>query len=533
LASLSSRLALPLKAIEWAQKGLDNEPSASAARAFHAQLASANETIGDLEHAEAQYRILVDLANQAGAQEQTAAAAAAVARILCERGLTSEALAAAADALAMPGGETVSARVQLGRILFALGRFDEARAEWEGCLSAESSGAQNPISATASSTINLLLSRLSAETGDFAAALAYHARALDVIVPKTADASYANALYTFIMSRGLSRSGDLQRTTAQARKEVAMRIVSFCREFSSEKTSPARFKKAALLLLRAAAEVSSAEAGVYVREWLATQKLTPLERVDFHVYSGDWAHRLGCFVSARDEYEAAIRTGIGCFMSDRARERLRAAFPVRKLSAEEMQVARDAGFDDAMVEWVHSRTQGDLKVHEFDGMGGFENERPPALLFGLAGIVFDRHEELVRRLRPALRDRGYELVLESPGLSFRADEACAVTVVRTTDKWDIVRGSGAFAAGCNYDIGEEQIFSTLREWDRRFAIEFLRATHDCLLLEFERVPEDLDSFLHEVVAFCPTVAEGVNSADELRKYMTQLRDTRTLSLWWD
>ena len=86
--------------------------------------------------------------------------------------------------------------------------------------------------------------------------------------------------------------------------------------------------------------------------------------------------------------------------------------------------------------------------------------------------------------------------------------------------------------GLNYDIDSQAIVAQLEEWDAKFGVEIVEIRpRSAVTVRFERLPDDVNAFAEEVAEFCPDIIfQGFDYPEALAE---DLRETRTLFLWWD
>lgn len=73
----------------------------------------------------------------------------------------------------------------------------------------------------------------------------------------------------------------------------------------------------------------------------------------------------------------------------------------------------------------------------------------------------------------------------------------------------------------------DAIVAKLKDWDQRYGIEIRDVAGNRIALQFSSAPKGTDSFYAEVLAFCPDVCENKAA------FLSQLRKTQALVLWWD
>ncbi len=131
------------------------------------------------------------------------------------------------------------------------------------------------------------------------------------------------------------------------------------------------------------------------------------------------------------------------------------------------------------------------------------------------------------------------------------------------NKFDTIKENGT--GGPNYDVSTEDVINKLKQWDSQYGIEISEVSHDQVLVKFNSLPDNLESFAKEIYDFCPDVIdqhfgcmdemvemmdetgqeldpgtaeliEGVDLEDEdFGEVLLQksIKSTQSVSLWWD
>ena len=76
-------------------------------------------------------------------------------------------------------------------------------------------------------------------------------------------------------------------------------------------------------------------------------------------------------------------------------------------------------------------------------------------------------------------------------------------------------------------LSTDDLVAVLARWDAQFGVTVLGTRGDSVSLEFDSIPDDVDSFLQEVIEICPDAADG------RKQLLAQLEKNKTLLLWWD
>lgn len=90
--------------------------------------------------------------------------------------------------------------------------------------------------------------------------------------------------------------------------------------------------------------------------------------------------------------------------------------------------------------------------------------------------------------------------------------------------------------GLNHGIDNRRVVDQLNRWNNKYGITVLEATFDSMKVKFKSLPDDLSELLTEVFLFDPEIelseCEMTNAA-VMRDMASQVRQTKTISFWWD
>lgn len=131
------------------------------------------------------------------------------------------------------------------------------------------------------------------------------------------------------------------------------------------------------------------------------------------------------------------------------------------------------------------------------------------------------------RVRKKLRSQGYLLFKSIENYGNLPDE---YALIKAKDQFDIIRLRGT--GGHNYDISNDSLLIRLQDWHKRYNLEILGADADWVEAKITNIPKnELNSFAQEVYLLCPDIAEGgIGDTEDL---VQELKETKTLYLWWD
>ncbi|WP_343672762.1 DUF4253 domain-containing protein [Chitinophaga sp.] len=146
-----------------------------------------------------------------------------------------------------------------------------------------------------------------------------------------------------------------------------------------------------------------------------------------------------------------------------------------------------------------------------------------------AGIEFEYNPKpgKYEQIRKKLRSAGYFLFKSVENYGNLPDQ---YAMIKSNDQFDIIKLKGTAAP--SYDISNDSLLIRLHDWHKRYSLEILGAGSDWFEARIAHIPPaELDTFAREIHAFCPDIAEeGVGNVEDL---VQELKDTKTLYLWWD
>jgi hypothetical protein len=198
-----------------------------------------------------------------------------------------------------------------------------------------------------------------------------------------------------------------------------------------------------------------------------------------------------------------------------------AAASAHALTAEEREIGRSAGFPDQALELIKSQADGWLT--RLRGM----NERGEE--YDADGVTIEVRRGWASHVRDVLRERlgpGYLVFAYKPG--FLPGTPLHVSVLRGMDQFQIPLTLGT--GGRNYGIGPRDVVERLKEWDAEYGLTINGAGDDWLEAEFDRQPEDMLAFAHEVWEFCPDVVERDPTTAEAAA--EEMARQNAVYLWW-
>jgi len=89
------------------------------------------------------------------------------------------------------------------------------------------------------------------------------------------------------------------------------------------------------------------------------------------------------------------------------------------------------------------------------------------------------------------------------------------------DKYEELRKCGTH--GGNYGLSPQDILTKFKEWDKLCDFSLSQIERDRVEVNFQTLPEDLDSFARDVYDFCPdTVDQGFGCIEEMMEWAEEM-----------
>ena len=83
----------------------------------------------------------------------------------------------------------------------------------------------------------------------------------------------------------------------------------------------------------------------------------------------------------------------------------------------------------------------------------------------------------------------------------------------------------------NYDFETEDLIKKIKEYDEKYGVNVSHAETDTVVLEFDRLPEDLGELTKDIYEFCPDIVD--QGSGDINSIAESLEDTSSIFLWWD
>ena len=190
------------------------------------------------------------------------------------------------------------------------------------------------------------------------------------------------------------------------------------------------------------------------------------------------------------------------------------------LSADEMQLARENSFDLRILQRIKEASYSVEALHGVNRAGN---------RVVVPGLSFTSGEQqsyaLIKRLAEEMQASGYQIFIQELGYSYTPDR---IAIIKSKNKFDIlrVRKTLALTAG----LSTRQIISKLQDWDKRYGLLLIGAGYNWLKAELIKLPDNIEQFSNEVLAFCPEVL--IFRSETLEQFQQDLRADHTIFLRW-
>jgi hypothetical protein len=103
-------------------------------------------------------------------------------------------------------------------------------------------------------------------------------------------------------------------------------------------------------------------------------------------------------------------------------------------------------------------------------------------------------------------------------------------VITKKTTWDnILRMAESDAI--NYGFDTEDLIKKIKEYDEKYGIEISHAETDTVVLEFNKLPENLLALTKDIYAFCPDIVD--QGSGDINDIAETLDSTGSIFLWWD
>lgn len=194
------------------------------------------------------------------------------------------------------------------------------------------------------------------------------------------------------------------------------------------------------------------------------------------------------------------------------------------LSAEEKTLLRNLKCSESVAEEIKSLTLTDIwQLPAIDSQTGQLDTRQY-----YPGLYSEVREEdagnTVLQLKAKLKDDNYLVFFTEA-----EDDKKFIAAIKGSDEMAIIRYRQTDGPG--FELKTEDIIKHLETWQSEYGLIILGCGKHWIWVRLEQVPEDMGSFLPQVVAFCPgAIDEAGGTRENLLEF---IRTTNTIMLSWE
>jgi hypothetical protein len=192
------------------------------------------------------------------------------------------------------------------------------------------------------------------------------------------------------------------------------------------------------------------------------------------------------------------------------------------LQSEEATLVRELGFDESVA--LQFRLSGSGPLARLTGT----NEEFQTYEAGGLTVPIGEKKALktLFRLRETMGSAGYMIFIVERNFGYVPDR---LALIKGSDQFEILRIQGT--NGINYDIGNDEVITRLKEWNAIYPLDIIGAGLDFVEAAFVKAPEDMEAFAGKVYEFCPDVVD--QGTGTVKALAAQMRRSGALYLWWD
>jgi hypothetical protein len=188
-----------------------------------------------------------------------------------------------------------------------------------------------------------------------------------------------------------------------------------------------------------------------------------------------------------------------------------------QITIEDPQLAQKTGFPAEVLEIARKESKGILEQFHYR----VEDRRDKAYPGLELAVAPQNTRNAVSDLRAQLGHLGYLIFVCEYGYAYKPNKIC---ILKLEDQYEILRLLKV--DGVNYDIDTDALIAKLSQWDKLYGLHIYGADMNTVEVDFDNLPDDLDSFAKEICEFCPDCEDPQEISRELKK-------SETLFLWWD
>ena len=103
-------------------------------------------------------------------------------------------------------------------------------------------------------------------------------------------------------------------------------------------------------------------------------------------------------------------------------------------------------------------------------------------------------------------------------------------VITKKTTWDNVLRM-AESNAVNFGFETEDLINKIKEYDEKYGVSVSHAETDTVVLEFDKLPEDLGGLTKDIYEFCSDIVD--QGTGDINSITESLRETNSIFLWWD
>jgi hypothetical protein len=206
------------------------------------------------------------------------------------------------------------------------------------------------------------------------------------------------------------------------------------------------------------------------------------------------------------------------------------SFSAASLTSEERDLCAAQHIDTSVVMLLRDYTHATLSAFVPDSVWMYDDETFRAAQ--LQGVAFSATSTMAAtycdELGPALNAKGYTIYVfeQNFGLDNEKDK---LAIVNTADQYEVLHETGT--DGMNYDISNDSVIAIIRGLDEKYDLTLTGAGYDWCQFTIGKEPGSWQRMAEEIYKVCPDVVDqGTGTVEALAD---ELRDYKTLYLWWD
>lgn len=159
------------------------------------------------------------------------------------------------------------------------------------------------------------------------------------------------------------------------------------------------------------------------------------------------------------------------------------------------------GFGREVLEILNQLASGELQLLKANRLEG-EEETVVGVSFN---VPEEQAEEVVINLQYQVKGLGYLAFINER--DFQSRNNSSIGIIKSEDPFEILK---IFQTnGENYEISNEDVVSTLKQWNNRYPFTIIGAGLDWVEVVFveELLNQEMEVFAQEIYKFCPDIAE--------------------------